>query len=155
MTFTKQRRAAVILSVLGLALTACGRSDTQIYAEANKVTEGESTSIAVKGGVVTISGHFSNDSSRVAVEAALRTVEGVKSIVNNATVAPTVVISADDLLKAGAAAALKDVPTLQVEVKDGVITLTGEVSRTALPAIMQALSALQPKKIDNKAAVKR
>lgn len=155
MTLTKQPRALAVLSVLCLALTACGRSDPSIYAEANRVNEGQSTSIEVKGGVVTISGHFSNDSAKAAVEAALRAIKGVKSVVNNATVAPPVVISADELLRAGVAAVLKDVPTLQVEVKDGVITLTGEVRKTALPAIMQALSALQPKKIHNNAVVKR
>lgn len=155
MRFMKQPRAFAILSVLCLALTACGRSDPQIYAEAVKVIEGQSTSIEVKGGVVIISGQFANDSTRDAVETALKAVKGVKSVVDNARIAPPVVISADELLKAGAAAALKEFPTLQVDVKDGVVTLTGEVQKSALPAIMQALSALQPKKIDNKATVKR
>lgn len=155
MTLTKRPRVAALLTVLCLAGAACGRSDPQIYAEASKAVEGHSASIEVKSGVVTISGRFANDSTRTAVETALKAVKGVKSVVDNATVAPPVVISADDLLKAGVVAVLKDVPTLQVDVKDGVITLTGEVQKSALPAIMQALSALQPKKINNKATVKR
>jgi hyperosmotically inducible protein len=40
-------------------------------------------------------------------------------------------------------------------VKDGVVTLTGEINKTDLPRVMQALSALNPKKIDNKATVKK
>lgn len=154
MTLTKEPRAFAILSLLCLALAACGRSDPQIYAEATKLTEGQSTSIEVKDGVVIISGQFANDSARTAVQAALKAVEGVKSVVDNATVRP-VVLSPDELLKAGVVAALKDVPTLQVDVKDGVVTLTGEVQKTALPALMKALSDLHPKKIDNKATVKR
>ena len=39
--------------------------------------------------------------------------------------------------------------------KDGVVTLTGEIQKTALPKVMQALSALDPKKIENKATVKK
>jgi hyperosmotically inducible periplasmic protein len=84
-------------------------------------------------------------------------VKGVKSVVNNATVTPPppVVISADDSLKTNVAAALKDYPTLQADVKDGVVTLTGDVQRSALPKVMQALSSLHPKKIENKATVKK
>ncbi|MHB1096176.1 MAG: BON domain-containing protein [Gemmatimonadaceae bacterium] len=154
MTLTKQPRAFAILSTLCLALAACGRSDPQIYAEANKVNEGQSTSIEVKDGVVTISGQFANDSAKAAVETALKAVKGVKSVVDNATIARPV-LSPDELLKAGVLAVLKDVPTLQVDVTDGVVTLTGEVQKTALPGILQALSELNPKKINNKAIVKR
>jgi len=66
-----------------------------------------------------------------------------------------VVISPDDSLKTSVTAALKDFPTLTADVKDGVVTLTGEVQRSALPKVMQALSALHPKKIENKATVKK
>ena len=154
MTLTTQPRAFAFLSALCLALSGCVRSDPQIYAEANKVNEGQSTSIEVKGGVVTISGQFANDSAKAAVEMALKAVKGVTSVVDNATIARPV-LSPDEILKAGVLAVLKDVPTLQVDVTDGVVTLTGEVQKTALPGILQALSALHPKKITNKAIVKR
>ena len=66
-----------------------------------------------------------------------------------------VMISADDALKAGVAAVLKDFSTLTADVMDGVVTLNGEVQRSDLPKVMQAITALQPKKIDNKATVKK
>jgi osmotically-inducible protein OsmY len=113
--------------------------------------------VSVAKGVATISGEVADSAARLAAEAAVKAVNGVKSVVNNVTVTPPppVVISADDSLKTNVAAALKDYPTLTADVKDGVVTLTGEVQRTALPKVMQALSALRPKKIDNKATVKR
>ena len=40
-------------------------------------------------------------------------------------------------------------------VKDGVVTLTGDVKKADLPKVMQAVSALHPKKIENKATVKK
>ena len=39
--------------------------------------------------------------------------------------------------------------------KDGVVTLTGDVKKSDLPKVMQALSAMHPKKIENKATVKK
>ena len=91
-------------------------------------------------------------------EASVKAVKGVKSVVNNGTIAPPpapVIISADDMLKTGVMEALKDFSTLMADVQDGVVTLTGEINRTDLPKVMQAISALNPKKIDNKATVKK
>jgi hypothetical protein len=39
-------------------------------------------------------------------------------------------------------------------VADGVITLTGEISKASLPKLMMSLNALQPRKIDNKLTIK-
>jgi osmotically-inducible protein OsmY len=80
----------------------------------------------------------------------------VKEVVDNATVTPPpppVVISPDDSLKTNLTTALKDYPSLNVDVKDGVVTLTGTIKRADLPKAMQAITALKPKKIDNKATV--
>jgi osmotically-inducible protein OsmY len=118
----------------------------------------QGATVDVASGVATISGQVANEAAKTTAETAVKAVKGVKSVIDNATVAPPpapVVISADDSLKTNVAAALKDVPTLKADVKDGVVTLTGEVRKTALPKVMQALSALQPKKIDNKATVKK
>jgi osmotically-inducible protein OsmY len=157
MTLTRQPRVFASLITLCLAIAACGPSDADIKAEADKaIAVVPGATVDVVSGVATISGQVANDAARTTAETAVKGVKGVKSVIDNATlVPPPVVISADDSLKTNVAAALKGVPTLNADVKDGVVTLTGQVKKTALPKVMRALSALHPKKIDNKATVKK
>ncbi|HUQ82940.1 MAG TPA: BON domain-containing protein [Gemmatimonadaceae bacterium] len=158
MTFTTRARSILIAVSLTLVVAACGPKDADIKTEATQAlaaTPGAAVDVA--GGVATISGQVADSASRTAAETAVKGVKGVKSVVNNVTVTPPppVVISADDSLKTNVAAALKDFSTLTADVKDGVVTLTGEIQRASLPKVMQALSALHPKKIENKATVKK
>jgi osmotically-inducible protein OsmY len=87
-------------------------------------------------------------------------VKGVKQVVNNCTVAPPptapapVVIAADDPLAKGVTDAIKDYPGVKADVKDGVVTLTGDIKRAELQKLMEALHTLKPKKIDNKLTIK-
>jgi osmotically-inducible protein OsmY len=159
MTLTTHPRAFARAFLVAVVLSACGPKDADIKANVDKAVAGvQGVTVDVANGVATISGVFADDAAKASTEAAVKGVKGVKSVVDNATVAPPpapVVISADDSLKTNVAAALKDYPTLTVDVKDGVVTLTGEVQRAALPKVMQALSALHPKKIENKATVKK
>ncbi len=159
MMLTPQTRALsrALALPLALALTACGPNDADIKAEADKAIAGvQGATVDVASGVATISGQVADEAAKTTAETAVKGVKGVKSVVDNATVAPPpVVISADDSLKTNVAAALKDFPTLTADVKDGVVTLTGDIKKTDLPKAMQAVSALHPKKIENKATVKK
>jgi len=157
MTLTSLAGALARVVALSLVLVACGPKDADIKANVDKAIAGtQGITVDVAKGVATISGQFADDAAKSSAEAAVRGVKGVKSVVDNATVTPPpppVVISADDSLRTNVAAALKDYPKLSADVKDGVVTLTGEVQKSALPKVMQALSTLHPKKIDNKAKV--
>jgi osmotically-inducible protein OsmY len=158
MTFTNRTLLLLTAATLTLSVAGCGPKDADIAASATQALASvPGATVSVANGVATLTGEVADSASRSAAEAAVTAVKGVKSVVNNVTVTPPapVVISADDSLKTNVAAALKDYPTLTADVKDGVVTLTGEIQRTALPKVMQALSALRPKKIDNKATVKR
>ena len=156
MTFTTPMRALVRAATLSLVLAACGPKDADIKTSIDQAITGvPGVSVDVTGGVATISGEFADSATRTSTEATVRGVKGVKSVVNNATVTPPVVISPDQALKTNVDSVLKAVPTLTANVADGVVTLTGEIQRSELPRAMQALSALNPKKIDNKATVKR
>ena len=158
MTFTNRTLLLLTAATLTLSVAGCGPKDADIAASATQALASvPGATVSVANGVATITGEVADSAARSAAEAAVTAVKGVKSVVNNVTVTPPapVVISADDSLKTNVAAALKDYPTLTADVKDGVVTLTGEIQRTALPKVMQALSALRPKKIDNKATVKR
>lgn len=66
-----------------------------------------------------------------------------------------VVISADDDLSADVKDAVKDFPSVNATVSDGEVTLTGNISRDRLPALMSGLHALNPKKITNNLTVNK
>jgi hyperosmotically inducible periplasmic protein len=115
----------------------------------------------VKDGVVTLAGEFKDDVSKAGFETALKAIPGVKSVMNNATIAapppapaPAPVVSADDPLIKAVTDATKDFPGVKADVKDGVITLTGEIKKASLPKLMMALNTLKPKKIENKLTTK-
>jgi osmotically-inducible protein OsmY len=158
---TRITRARLLTMAVSIAtvVAACGPKDADIRTAATQALAAvPGATVDVANGVATISGQVADSAARTSAEAAVKGVKGVKSVVNNVTVTPPPpppVISPDDSLKTNVAAALKDYPTLKADVKDGVVTLTGDVQRSALPKVMQALSALHPKKIENKATVKK
>ena len=59
-------------------------------------------------------------------------------------------ISANDSLTMMAKDALKDYPGVTADVNNGEVTLTGDIKRDKLPKLMMAVSAMHPKKINNK-----
>lgn len=155
---TRARRlvSAVTLS-FALALAACAPKDADIKAAADTAIGGvPGVSVAVTNGVATISGEFADEATRTSTTAKVAAVKGVKSVADSSTMAPPpVVISPDDALRASVTAALAAFPTLTATIADGVITLNGEIRKSELPMAMQALSALNPKQIDNEATVKK
>jgi hyperosmotically inducible periplasmic protein len=158
MSLTHRTRtlASTITLALAMAVAGCAPKDADIKAGVDKAITGvQGVTVDVAKGVATISGQFADSAAKASTEALVKTVKGVKSVVNNATVVPPVVISPDDMLKSSVAAALQGFSTLTADVKDGVVTLSGEVKKSDLPKVMQALSALNPKKIENKATVKK
>jgi uncharacterized alpha/beta hydrolase family protein len=67
----------------------------------------------------------------------------------------TVVISADDSLKRMLPDATIDFPGVTASVDQGVVTLTGTISRDRLPKLMMAINALHPKKINNNLTINK
>lgn len=82
------------------------------------------------------------------------TIETPVETVDNTTVEP-VEIAPDTELTANVTDATKDFPGVIATVADGEITLTGDIMRERLPALMQSLNALHPKKINNNLNVKK
>lgn len=66
-----------------------------------------------------------------------------------------VVIAQDDELTRNTKDAVKDFPEVHAEVKDGEITLTGNVSRERLQKLMMSLNALHPKKVNNNLTISK
>lgn len=111
----------------------------------------------VKDGVVTLSGQVTSDSEKLGAEAAVKGVNGVKSVVNNLTVVPPpaapVEITADDPLKASVDNTVRAFPGVTATVKDGVVTLTGQIKKADLQKLMMELNTLKPKKIENQLTI--
>jgi hyperosmotically inducible periplasmic protein len=155
------------LAIVAMSMPACksGPKDADLekmISEKAAAISADATGVAstVKDGVVTLSGVFKDDASKTAFETTVKAIPGVKSVVNNSTVTPPppppapVVVAADDPLTKGVADATKDFPGVKAEVKDGIITLTGDIKRASLPKLMMGLNTLKPKKIDNKLTIK-
>lgn len=110
--------------------------------------------VDVKDGVVTLDGTVASDDEKAAAEAAVNSLDakksGIKSVVNNITVqAPAPVINpADSDLLSKVNDVIKDFPGIQADVKDGIITVTGELSKAKVQVLKMALDNLNPTKTD-------
>ncbi|AHF14851.1 BON domain-containing protein [Niabella soli] len=144
------------------ALPSCkGKSDADIKQEVDAKLaanpEFSSLSSDVKDGAVTISGTVKDDAVKTAIDSTVKEVKGVKSVVNNASVPPPPpppTINPDDVLNNTLKDAIKDNAGVKAEVKDGVVTLTGEIKKADLPGLMQKVMGTHPKKVENKLTVK-
>ncbi|TCZ68068.1 BON domain-containing protein, partial [Flaviaesturariibacter aridisoli] len=72
----------------------------------------------------------------------------------NPPVNQPVTISADDSLRQRLPAVTKDYPNVQATVSNGEVTLTGTVERERLPRLMQAVQAMNPRKVNNQLTIK-
>jgi len=164
---TSITRFAFVLSAFAIvSLSACkGNKDPEIEKTVKEKLAAISADVAdanatVKDGVVTLTGQFKDEASKASFETTVKSIPDVKSVVNNTTVAPPppapapVEIAADDPLVKGVKDATKDFPGVTADVKDGVITLTGEIKRSSLQTLIKSLNTLKPKKIDNKLTIK-
>jgi len=115
----------------------------------------------VKDGVATIMGECKDEPCKAECEKVAHDVKGVKSVINNITVTPApaaappvITIVPDDPLTRSVADATKDFPSVKADVKDGVVTLTGDIRKADLPKLMKSISSLKPRKIENKLTIK-
>ncbi len=149
MKLTKVTLAAVL--ALSVAFTSCKQKDSDIQTTVQS-TQTTGITATVNDGVATLTGEVADEAAKTAAyESAVKS-KGVKSVVNNITVmAPVapVVVTADDPLQMSVNNAIKDHPTVQATVVDGVVTLNGTLEKAKLANLMMALNSLKPRKIDN------
>jgi osmotically-inducible protein OsmY len=158
------RMPALLTFILCVTLAACNSktSDADVKTSVDNAIAANSnlsgTYTEVKDGVVTLTGQVKDESAKASAETTAKGVKGVKSVNNNLTVAPPpaapVEITADDPLKASVDNTVRSYPGVSASVKDGVITLTGQIKRADLQNLMKSLNALKPKKIENQLTIK-
>ncbi|RZL42359.1 MAG: BON domain-containing protein [Pedobacter sp.] len=150
-------KSVMLFALASVMLFSCKPKDADIKTEVEKKLtsiELTATAVDVKEGVVTVGGQAKDDAGKLAAETVSKEVKGVKSVVNNVTVAAPVVIATDDVLTQSVKDAVKDYPTVVANVNAGVVSLTGNITKDGLRNLMMVLSTLKPKKIDNKLTVK-
>jgi len=118
--------------------------------QANPETAG--LMVDVKDGVATVSGEAKDEAIKAKATELATAVKGVKSVENNVSIAapppPPVEITADDPLTSAVKDATKDYPTVTATVKDGVISVSGELKSDSWKKLKMALDGLKPKKVD-------
>jgi hyperosmotically inducible protein len=152
------KSVAVIALLLSVVFTGCKPKDADILKAVEKSIEAETslngTTVNVNEGVVSLSGQLKDETAKALAETKAKAEKGVKSVVNNITIAAPVTIAVDEVLTKAVKDAVKDYPTVVASINDGIVSLNGEIKKDALPKLMMALSSLKPKKIDNKLTVK-
>jgi len=143
-----------LLAVITAIMASCTPKDAAINKAVQGVIAQYSTDItaSTQKGVVTLTGEIPQEISFAELETALKDIKGVKGVVNNVTIkVPEPVITPDDALTLK----LNELKTderytgITFTVKDGEVTLTGNVTKANLMDLMQAINELQPKKINN------
>jgi hyperosmotically inducible periplasmic protein len=154
------KKLLAITAIVAIALTfsACKKKmkDADIKSAVETALRGDpmavNTQVSVDKGIVTISGECKDQACKDHCGNLVKDIKGVKSVVNNCTVAPAppppVVNTGDDALKSGLTDALKDHPGVQFSVNEGKIVLTGEIAKAKWQMLKQTLDKLMSKGYD-------
>lgn len=149
-----------LVAIIALGMNSCAPKDANIQKAIQTAIaanpDAAGVTVSVEKGIATLTGEVKDDVTSTAVATAAQAVKGVKSVVNSLTVTPPapIINVADETLTTSLKDALKDNPTVICAVKDGVVTLTGEVKKADLVKLMQKVQALNPVKVDNQLTVK-
>lgn len=143
-------------------LSACGdkRDDEQLQQEVTeklKATENNTQAYAnvnttVQDGVVTLNGECEGDHCGDSVMVRIKEIDGVKEIVNNIkeTATPT-----DLTLRTSVQSIISKYQGVQADVAGGIVVLRGSIQRDQIQPLMNELSSLNAKKIDNQLAIQQ
>lgn len=163
---TNIRFFATLLAFASITFGSCKgkQTDAEIQESINQKIAGNAEmkglNATVKGGVVTLSGECADEECRKDCAEAVKSVAGVKNVENNiriasaATPAAPVEIASDETLKNSVNDVVKNYKGVEADVKDGVVTLRGEIKRDNLQNLIVALNELRPKKVENQLVIK-
>lgn len=154
----------ILMLAAALFVSACGKSDADLQKAATDKLAAEKVAgvnVTVKDGVATLTGEVADITVKNKAEAAVKGVEGIKSVTNNATLKalpPPPPPSEDQMLEGKINENLKkiSIDNIKVVATNGEVTLNGEVeSKEALTKAMQAANEAKPKKVINNLTVKK
>jgi hyperosmotically inducible periplasmic protein len=116
--------------------------------QANAMYEGVTATVA--NGVVTLNGECDGENCVTNIENEIRQDKNVDSVINNISQAET---ETDLTLRTSVQSITSKYGGVQADVDHGVIILRGNISKDQLQPLMNEISTLQPKKIDNQMLV--
>lgn len=135
-------------------------SDADLQTQATTVvTSNPSASVEVKDGVAHLSGTFADEAAKDAMITQLKAINGIKDVMDMTTIeapAPAVETTSavDPTVQQKVQDAVKDFPSVTVEVVNGELTLTGTVSSTQARKIKESVDALKVGKVNYNYTVK-
>ncbi|MEY8759723.1 BON domain-containing protein [Chryseobacterium tongliaoense] len=162
-------KKTIAMAALALAVSfgsiSCKKkvSDADLQTQATTiVTSNPNAFVEVKDGVAHLSGTFPDQASKDAMIAKLKAVNGVKEVMDMATVAPVAATPApvetqsavDPAVQKKVQDAVKDFPSVKVEVVNGELTLTGSVSKEQARKVKESVDALKVGKVNYNYTVK-
>lgn len=157
-----------VMSALALAVSfgaiSCKKkvSDADLQTQATTViTANPTATVEIKEGVAHLGGTFATQAEKDAAIKSLKEIKGVKDVHDMATieVAPTAppvetASAVDPAVQQKVKDAVKDFPSVKVEVVNGELTLTGNVSSVQARKIKESVDALKVGKYNNNLVVK-
>jgi osmotically-inducible protein OsmY len=160
------RLIVTVCAFASMTLVSCKgkQTDAEIQSSINeKIASNEKMKglhASVTNGVVNLTGDCKDEECRKDCADAIKDVKGVKSVENNiriasaSTSAAPVEIAPDETLKNSVNDVVKNYKGVEADVKDGVVTLRGEIKRDNLQKLIISLNELNPKKVDNQLVIK-
>lgn len=135
-----------LIPIVAIILASCNDTpDKAIQQQAEQILSSyPNASVEVKEGVLTLKGNFDTSKDKAEVLQELRKIKDAQSVKDEASSLEDLIkdtdISPEDLQKVIDLA--KDFPSIQVEVVDGKLTLTGKASSTQDKIIRRSLPTL-------------
>lgn len=154
---------AALAVAISFGAVSCKKkvSDADLQTQATTiVTSNPNASVEVKEGVAHLSGTFADQQSKDAMITKLKAISGVKEVMDMSTIAvaapaPVETTTAvDPAVQKKVQDAVKDFPSVKVEVVNGQLTLTGNVSGLQARKIKESVDALKIGKYNNNLVVK-
>lgn len=142
----------VVVVAASMLFVSCKPKDADIKASVEKALKADpmmmNTTVEVKDGVVTMGGECKDDACKAMCEKTVTAIKGVKSVVNNCTVAPppppppaSISTVLDAATQQKVKDGLKDIKGVTVEFAGDKAVLKGEVTAANRMKIMQMLAA--------------
>lgn len=158
-------KKTIAMAALAVAVSfgsiACKKkvSDAELQTQATTVvTSNQNASVEVKDGQAHLSGTFTDQVARDEMIASLKAIPGIKDVHDMSTIQAPVVVETvsvvDPAVQQKVADAVKDFPSVKVEVVNGELTLTGNVSSEQAKKIKMSVDALKTGKVNYNYTVK-
>jgi hyperosmotically inducible protein len=152
---------AALAFVVSFGSISCKKkvSDAELQTQATTVvTSNPNASVEVKDGTAHLSGTFADQASKDNMIASLKAIPGIKDVMDMSTIAAPVVVetvsAVDPMVQQKVTDAVKDFPSVKVEVVNGELTLTGNVSPEQARKIKMSVDALKAGKVNFNYTVK-